>query len=83
MDIFVATNNLTYSQLLANWLQLKEIDLLKGEQKTPEYEEINPNKTVPALTHGDTKVGFQMSEPQKCIWLVDLFDRPALIWKLV
>ena len=48
-------------------MQLKEIDLLKGEQKTPEYEAINPNKTVPALTHGDTKVGFQMLESIKCI----------------
>ena len=39
---------------------MKEIDLLKNEQKTPEYEEINPNKTVPALTHGDIKAGFQI-----------------------
>ena len=47
--------------MLANWLQFKEIDLLKNEHKTPEYEEINPNKTVPALTHGDTKGSFQIS----------------------
>jgi len=39
---------------------LKEIDLLKNEHKTPEYEEINTNKTVPALTHGDIKAGFQI-----------------------
>lgn len=34
--------------------------MLKNEQKTPEYEEINPNKTVPALTHGDIKADFQI-----------------------
>merc|ERR1711970_1239116 len=38
-------------------LVIKEIDLLKSEHKTPEYEAINPNKTVPALTHGETKIG--------------------------
>ena len=55
---FCRQHPFTSLKLLADLLQLKEIDLLKGEQKTPEYEEINPNKTVPALTHGDTKVWF-------------------------
>jgi len=32
------------------------VDLAKGEQKSPEYEKINPQKKVPAIVHGDFKL---------------------------
>lgn len=35
----------------------KLVDLLKGEQKTPEYAEINPLQTVPAITDGTNNLG--------------------------
>jgi glutathione S-transferase len=31
----------------------KVIDIMKGEQKTPEYKAINPAQQVPAITDGD------------------------------
>ncbi|XP_076165361.1 glutathione S-transferase 1-1-like [Ptiloglossa arizonensis] len=37
-------------------LNLKEINLLEGENLTPEYEQINPQKTVPFLLDGDYKL---------------------------
>lgn len=30
----------------------KLVDLLKGENKAPEYESINPNQSVPAISDG-------------------------------
>src|SRR5215471_9430775 len=32
---------------------LRAIDLLKGEQKTPEYTALNPNQMMPTLRDGD------------------------------
>lgn len=35
---------------------VKEIDLMKGEQKSEEYLKVNPNGTVPTYCSGETKI---------------------------
>lgn len=37
--------------------EYKAVNLLKGEQFDPKFEEINPTKYVPALLDGDTLIG--------------------------
>jgi len=37
-------------------VNIKEIDLFKGEGKSEEYLKINPNGTVPSMTHGDVTI---------------------------
>ncbi|XP_064119722.1 LOW QUALITY PROTEIN: glutathione S-transferase 1-like [Macrobrachium nipponense] len=37
-------------------LNLKELDILKGEQMTPEFLPINPQHTIPALVDGHIKL---------------------------
>lgn len=34
-------------------VELKEIDIMKGENRTPEFLDMNPFHTVPTLKHGD------------------------------
>jgi len=36
--------------------EFKEIDLMKGENKTPEYLAINPQHNIPAMVDGDLKM---------------------------
>ncbi|CAK72830.1 unnamed protein product (macronuclear) [Paramecium tetraurelia] len=36
--------------------QGKVVDLMKGEHKTPEYQYINPNQSLPALVDGELKL---------------------------
>lgn len=37
--------------------EAKVIDLMKGEQRTPEYKKITPFATVPCLVHGELSIG--------------------------
>jgi len=37
-------------------ITIREVDMLKGEHRTPEYIAINPTQTVPALKDGDVSV---------------------------
>lgn len=37
-------------------LNLKSVDLMKGEQKKPEFVAINPQHCVPTLVDGDLKL---------------------------
>lgn len=38
-------------------LNLHEINLLEGQQKTPEFKKINPDQKVPFMVDGDLKIG--------------------------
>ena len=51
------------------------IDLLKFDQHQPEYLEINPDGTIPAMVHGDRV--FTESTPMM-EYVDDAFDGPAL-----
>ncbi|XP_076300999.1 glutathione S-transferase 1-1-like [Lasioglossum baleicum] len=53
-------------------LNLKEIDLMAGDHLKPEYEQINPQKTVPFLVDGD----FKLSESRAIMsYLVDEYGK--------
>ncbi|KAF7386886.1 hypothetical protein HZH66_011338 [Vespula vulgaris] len=53
-------------------LNLKEIDLFSGEQLKPEYEEINPQRTIPFLVDGD----YKLSESRAIMcYLVDQYGK--------
>ena len=57
---------------------LKLIDIIKGEQKTPEYTAINPMQKVPALVDGDLK----LNESYAIIrYLAMKYDTPLLPFK--
>lgn len=54
---------------------LHVLDLQKGDQKTPEYLDINPMGKVPALRHGDAVI---TQAPAICLYLADLFPEAGL-----
>lgn len=56
--------------------EMHYIDILKGEQFTPEYKAINPKAVVPALVHNDTIIN---ESTLICEYVNDVFDGPNLI----
>jgi glutathione S-transferase len=55
--------------------EIVPIDLVKREQKTPEFLKINPAGKLPALTDGDTKL---FENAAICLYLGDKFPRARL-----
>ncbi|XP_076241613.1 glutathione S-transferase 1-1-like [Calliopsis andreniformis] len=55
-------------------LNLKEVNLFAGEHLTPEYEELNPQKTIPLLVDGD----YKLTESRAIMsYLVDQYGKNA------
>ncbi|XP_066582424.1 glutathione S-transferase 1-1-like [Prorops nasuta] len=55
-------------------LNLIPVDILNGEQHQPEYEQLNPRKTVPFLVDGD----YKLSESRAIMsYLVDQYGKNA------
>lgn len=52
----VSRSAIMVAKALGVHVNIKVLDLLTGEHKQPEYLAINPNGTVPAMVHGETKI---------------------------
>jgi glutathione S-transferase len=59
--------------------EIVDIDLEKGEQKTPEFIEINPAGKLPALVDGDSKI---FEAAAICLYLGDKFPEANLAPKI-
>ena len=57
-------------------IELIEIDIMKGEQKTPEYRSLAPNSRIPALELNDGAV--IMESTAICRYLEALYPQPNL-----
>ncbi|KAK2588572.1 hypothetical protein KPH14_006346 [Odynerus spinipes] len=58
-------------------LNLKQIDLFAGEHLKPEYEQLNPQKSIPFLVDGD----YKLSESRAIMsYLVDQYGRNARLY---
>ena len=57
-------------------IEMIEIDLMKGEHKTPEYRALAPNSRIPALELDDGTV--IMESTAICRYLESLYPEPNL-----
>ena len=57
-------------------IEMVEIDIMKGEHKTPEYRSIAPNSRIPALQLDDETV--IMESTAICRYLEALYPEPNL-----
>lgn len=58
-------------------LNLKKIDLFAGEHLTPEYEQLNPQRTIPFLVDGD----YKLAESRAIMsYLVDQYGKNARLY---